>query len=209
VLEREVAAWMASRAEDRSTIAKRRETVSNILAAADSKTRREILSKLKVHNRTLADQIAPRDEAHDTHIEQPAVKHHRFESKQALDTNARISRQLAPMKLASPVAAPVPVQPALPPIEFDQLVRLDMQALTAVIRSVDPNVLAIALAGSNEDLVERVCSQMPKRTSRDFRRQLRRLGPLRLSDVEGAQRVVAETAAKYLHHRRQFATVRR
>ena len=85
---------------------------------------------------------------------------------------------------------------------------LDTQALTALIRSVDPNVLAIALAGSNEDMLERVCSQMPKRTGREFRRELRRLGPMRLSDVEGAQRAMADTAAKYLAQRRELATAR-
>ena len=207
-LERELAAWMASRTEDRGTIAKRRETIANILGAADTKTRRGILSKLRLHNEALAEQIAPGEESFAERDARPDARERRFESKQANDTSARIRRQLAPTPMSVPVVAPVPVRPSLPRIEFDQLVNLDTQALTALIRSVDPNVLAIALAGSNEDMLERVCSQMPKRTGREFRRELRRLGPMRLSDVEGAQRAMADTAAKYLMQRRELATAR-
>ena len=59
VLERELAAWLATRGDDRGTIARRRETVTTILAAADAKTRRGILGKLKMHNSALAEQFAP------------------------------------------------------------------------------------------------------------------------------------------------------
>jgi flagellar motor switch protein FliG len=75
--------------------------------------------------------------------------------------------------------------------------------LSAVLRQVDADVLALALAGSHEELVDRICDQMPKRTAREFRRQLRRLGPTRLSDVEAAQRAVAQVAARQLAERRQ------
>jgi flagellar motor switch protein FliG len=49
---------------------------------------------------------------------------------------------------------------------------------------------------------------MPRRTAKAFRRQLGRLGPTRLSDVEEAQRLVAAAAARRLTDRRprHFAT---
>jgi flagellar motor switch protein FliG len=62
---------------------------------------------------------------------------------------------------------------------------------------VDLNVLVLALAGSKEELIRRICSHLPKRLTRTLRRELRRLGPTRLSDVEAAQRAIAQLAA---HH---------
>jgi flagellar motor switch protein FliG len=78
---------------------------------------------------------------------------------------------------------------------------LETAALNAVLREVDANVLALALAGSRDELVDRITSQMPKRTGRVFRRELRSLGPTKLSDVETAQRIVADAAANYLAQR--------
>jgi flagellar motor switch protein FliG len=57
-------------------------------------------------------------------------------------------------------------------------------------------LLVLALAGSSEELVERIAGQMPKRTAKAFRRQLHKLGPTRLSDVEAAQLAVASAAAQ-------------
>jgi flagellar motor switch protein FliG len=88
-------------------------------------------------------------------------------------------------------------------MRFDDLIHLDNRALADVLRQSDPNVLALALAGSCDELVERICDEMPKRTARAFRRELRRLGPTRLSDVEAAQRAVAEIAAKQIASRRR------
>ena len=56
--------------------------------------------------------------------------------------------------------------------------------------------LVLALAGSHDELVDRICEPMPRRTAKAFRRQLSRLGPTRLSDVEAAQRLVAAAAAR-------------
>jgi flagellar motor switch protein FliG len=75
--------------------------------------------------------------------------------------------------------------------------------MSALLHNVDANVLAVALVGSREEFIDRICDQMPKRTARAFRRELRRVGPTRLSDVETAQRMVADTAARDLAARRQ------
>ena len=94
----------------------------------------------------------------------------------------------------------------MPRIEFDHLRYLDTQALAALLRDVDANVLAIALAGSGDELVDKICGQMPKRIARTFRRELRRLGPMRLSDIEGAQKIVAEAASRHVARRRRSLT---
>jgi flagellar motor switch protein FliG len=208
-LERELAAWMATRTEDRGTIARRRETVTNILAATDAKTRRGILSKLKTHNGALAAQFGQAEEPVAISRAKPQAAGGRYESTQASDTSARIQRQS--MAAERPVPSPQPVvsRPApLPRIEFDHLIHLDAQGLTAVLRDVDANVLAIALVGSQAAFIDRICKEMPKRIGRDFRRELRKVGPTRLSDVEAAQRIVADAAARHLAQRRGLATSR-
>jgi flagellar motor switch protein FliG len=196
VLERELAAWIATRGDDRGAIARRRETVTNILAAADEKTRRGILGKLKTHNSALAEQFAPEHRAR-------PIAH------KAHPTVSELRRRLSPISpktsVESSAASPPPTAPtprSLPRIGFDQLVHLDDQALTAVLHDVDANILAIALAGSREEMVDRVCGLMPKGAARAFRRELRFHGPTRLSDVETAQRAVADIAARYLAQRR-------
>ena len=228
MLERELAVWLSTRGEDRDTIARRRETVSNILAAADESVRRSILSKLKTSNRTLADQIAPPDQlqrlrettGRTSSSQTSSGRTSTTESRRATATGkpvyeilstrvARVAR--TPLPFMPPQATAIVPEPRLPSpqpiplprIEFDQLIHLDTHTLTAVLREVDANVLALALAGSREDLVDRICDQMPKRTAREFRRGLRKLGPTRLSDVAAAQRAVANTAARHLAKRQQ------
>jgi flagellar motor switch protein FliG len=95
------------------------------------------------------------------------------------------------------MVAPPAARPRIQ-IHFDDLVRLDSRALAAVLRDVDASVLVLALVGSSDELVDRIAGQMPKRTARAFRRQLRKLGPTRLSDVEEAQQVVARAAARLI-----------
>lgn len=81
---------------------------------------------------------------------------------------------------------------------FDDLVRLDQRTLAAVLREVDPTVMVLALASSSDELVDRITDQLPRATTKAFRRQLHRLGPTRLSDVESAQRAVEQVAAQTL-----------
>ncbi len=223
-LERELAAWLAARGENRGVLAHRRETVANILAATDAKTRRGILSKLRTHNNALALQLAAGDASsvhqhvnllscnENTQVWEtsrrlsplPSSNDLKYMSKQAADTSAKIQRGLATLRqsIATP-DAPKPPAPQLPRIEFDQLIHLDSAGISALLHNVDANVLAVALVGSREEFIDRICDQMPKRTARAFRRELRRVGPTRLSDVETAQRMVADTAARDLAARRQ------
>ncbi len=201
VIERELAVWLGARSEKRGATARRREAVTNILAAADPKTRRDLLSKLKLRNATLAAQFSRGDiateniqnklQALDSH------DNHRHPASSAMNCMEMPPAEARPVHREPPVARPV----ARPRIVFDHLVHLDTAALNAVLREVDANVLALALAGSKDELVDRITSQMPKRTARMFRRELRSLGPTKLSDVETAQRIVADAAANYLAQR--------
>jgi flagellar motor switch protein FliG len=185
VVERELEAWVKKRESTRGASGGRRDTMSFILAAADAKSRNKILSCLQNQNIELADQFLPKHRA-----QKP------LPPKKEPARGADIPFCQSPPRPMR--TSPPRLQPPLPHIAFDDLIHLDSRALAAVLREADANVLALALAGSGEEMVDRICEQMPKRTARLFRRELRRLGPTRLSDVEAAQRAVAQIAARQL-----------
>jgi flagellar motor switch protein FliG len=217
VLERELADWLKKRGAETANRGRGRNTVASILAAADAQTRSNIVANLKTRNATLADEIEPaKREASQTSRTRQSDEYRIVRSiarRQQVNTQLR---SLLPLRAeadervdALPASESPPVArqrlaayATLPRIEFDQLVHLDTRMVARLLAIADPTVLALALAGSNDELVDRFCEQMPKRIGKAFRRKLRRMGPTRLSDVEAAQRVVAEIAAQQLAERR-------
>jgi flagellar motor switch protein FliG len=226
VVERELTQWMAKRSNGRSAGSQRGDSMSSILAAADAATRGEILANLKTHKSSLARQLAEPDPirrrerprksssfktlplspsegrgegeatTNKTALPCPLPKGEGFETTSTHDHVAarRASRQLRSL---------LQRQPSPPPLNFDELVNFDDEALAGVLREVDPNVLALALAGSRDELTDRICGRMPKRVAREFRRRFGKLGPTRLSDVEAAQQSVARIAARRLSEQRR------
>jgi flagellar motor switch protein FliG len=186
VLERELEAWITKRDGARSG-GRRRDTMTAILAAADAKARTSILRNMKSHHATQASQLAAKKAA--LSYAAPA------KAKPALKLDRRPERP-APHRTTSSART-------APRVVFDDLIRFDARLLASVLRQVDANILALALAGSRDELVDRICEQMPKRTARTFRRELRRLGPTRLSDVEAAQHAVARIASRQVTERQQ------
>jgi flagellar motor switch protein FliG len=193
-LEHELAAWVEHRVsrQNQGTSS----TMANILAAADAKTRDAILRNLNSRQAEPANRSEP-PEPNTTNTNEPIIVEKRSVTKPQLADHSRIM----------PAAKQLSRAPSVPPFDFDELVQLDGRMLASVMRQVDPNVLALALVGSREELVDRICDQMPKRTARTFRRELRRLGPTRLSDVETAQRAVARIATQHLAARRRVAVI--
>ena len=203
VVERELAAWAAKRDGTHRADGRRRDTMAAILAAADAKSRNQILNSMKDHKAAVASQFAAPQTQPRTIIQ---TRVSRSQIKRPVERTAPAPGAPAAPRIATPASAP---ELQLPRIGFDDLTRLDARMLSAVLRQVNADVLALALAGSHEELVDRICDQMPKQTAREFRRQLRRLGPTRLSDVEAAQRAVALVAARLLAEHRQALAMAR
>src|SRR4051812_16942074 len=199
-LESELEAWAAKRDVTRAG-ARQRDNLAAILAAADPHARNRIISNMKdTDQRPAHEQIRPKP-TQTWGAFKPVVHAYRVQASAKRDaiTN-EVLRDTTRVKQDANSAE------LLPHISFDDLIDFESRSLAAVLREADSNTLAIALAGSREELVDRLCDQMPKRTAREFRRRLRRLGPTRLSDVEQAQRVVARMAARQLAERRQSLT---
>jgi flagellar motor switch protein FliG len=209
MLENELAAWVKARVGDSGRRGQRRDTITSIFAAADAKTRDTLVARLQARNPEFAYKTqpaqpdrappSPKTYNHEYRVVRSIAKRHRVNSQ----LNALIAEQLprTPIVKATPPSAP-----ALPRIDFDQLIHMDSRMLAQLLEVADPNLLALALAGSKDDLVERICDQMPKQVAKVFRREMRRMGPTRLSDVEAAQRAIADLAARQIALRRARAT---
>jgi flagellar motor switch protein FliG len=207
VLERELAAWLARRTTGRPASARRSDAVASILEAADAQARNRIIANLRAHKAKLGTELAPPTSA------PPQIRQTRppknstdfaFHSTAARRLAAAVSYASVPRDRQENDrrrAARTPTAQPQPPLmlQFDDLIHLDNRALAAVVREVDRNLLLLALAGSKEEMIRRVSEQMPKRTARMLRRELRRMGPTRLSDVEAAQHALARVAAEQLN----------
>ena len=196
VLERELTAWLSRQQSTRTRPARRTDTVAAILAAADESTRGEILTNLAKHNRALAEEVSPKATLEPRSA--PTAPPHPSPRPPQV---APIPQDLA----ARVIADAVPLSQPRPRIKFDDLARLDQATLAAVLRTVESEVLVLALAGADEEIVDRIATQMPRSIAKTFRLRLRQLGPTRLRDVATAQQDVAEVATTILQARRRMA----
>jgi flagellar motor switch protein FliG len=205
VVEQELAAWLASQSANHHR-GRPLGAADAILAAADAPTRERILANLKSQNSHLAARFNGANSP--PPAKPPARPLDRSPTKPQSRLESRFGSQLDSLRAAratlSPSSAlpterkPVPLPPKSKPastFHFDDLLRLDDVALQQVLRGVDTNVLLLALVGSTDELIRRITALMPRRAAKAFRRQLTRLGPTRLSDVEQAQQSIAQAAA--------------
>jgi flagellar motor switch protein FliG len=84
-----------------------------------------------------------------------------------------------------------------PGISFDQFLSLGAADFFAVFDEADPRVVMLALAGAPRRLFERYIAQFSTDRALEFERHLEQLRPLRLRDVEAAQRELAILASRH------------
>lgn len=73
---------------------------------------------------------------------------------------------------------------------FDNLKGVDDRGIQALLREVSSEVLILALKGSDEELKEKIFGNMSKRAAELLRDDLEAKGPVKLSEVEGAQKEI-------------------
>ena len=79
---------------------------------------------------------------------------------------------------------------------FDNLKDLDDRGIQVLLREVSSDILILALKGSEEELKEKIFSNMSKRAAELMRDDLEASGPVRVSDVETAQKEILVTARR-------------
>jgi flagellar motor switch protein FliG len=77
---------------------------------------------------------------------------------------------------------------------FENLMAVDDRGMQALLRELSNDNLIIALKGASEDLQQKIFRNMSKRASELLKDDLAAKGPVKLSDVETAQREILTTA---------------
>jgi flagellar motor switch protein FliG len=73
---------------------------------------------------------------------------------------------------------------------FENLLDIDDRGMQAILREVQADTLATALKGADEEIQEKVFKNMSKRAAEILRDDIASKGPVRLSEVEQAQKEI-------------------
>jgi flagellar motor switch protein FliG len=79
---------------------------------------------------------------------------------------------------------------------FDNLRDVDDRGIQALLREVSSDLLIIALKGADTELQEKIFTNMSKRAAELLRDDLETKGPVKLSEVEGAQKEILTIARR-------------
>lgn len=79
---------------------------------------------------------------------------------------------------------------------FENLIDVDDRGIQTILREVQQDVLMKALKGTDENLKEKIFKNMSKRAAELLQDDLEAMGPVRVSDVETAQKEILSTARR-------------
>lgn len=79
---------------------------------------------------------------------------------------------------------------------FDNLVEVDDRDIQALLREISSDPLIIALKGADEAIKEKIFKNMSKRAAEMLREEIEAKGPVKLSEVEAAQKEILVIARK-------------
>ncbi len=75
---------------------------------------------------------------------------------------------------------------------FENILRVDGRTLQRILKDVDSNDLVLSLKGGSEEMVEKITSNMSVRAKDMLLEEMEMIGPVRVRDVEEAQRRVIQ-----------------
>lgn len=79
---------------------------------------------------------------------------------------------------------------------FDNLKEIDDRGIQNLLREVSSETLILALKGSDDELKEKIFKNMSKRAAELLRDDLDAKGPVRVSEVEAAQKDILTIARR-------------
>ncbi len=79
---------------------------------------------------------------------------------------------------------------------FDNIKEVDDRGIQSILREVSSDVLVVALKGADDDVKEKVFRNMSKRAAELLRDDLEAKGPVRVSEVEAAQKDIITIARR-------------
>lgn len=79
---------------------------------------------------------------------------------------------------------------------FENLLGINDRGIQALLREISSDTLALALKGADPEVQDKIYSNMSKRAAQMMAEDIEAKGPVRLADVEAAQRDILETAKR-------------
>ncbi len=79
---------------------------------------------------------------------------------------------------------------------FENLTGVDNKGIQVLMRNVEPDLMMSALKGANDEVKEKFFSNMSERARGMFKDDMEAKGPMRLADVETAQKTIMRIARK-------------
>lgn len=79
---------------------------------------------------------------------------------------------------------------------FDNLIKSDDRSMQTLMRSIDTNLIVLALKGADEALQDKLLSCMSTRAAANIRDEMEAMGPVRLTEVQDAQKQIVAMARK-------------
>ena len=79
---------------------------------------------------------------------------------------------------------------------FENLTGVDNKGIQVLMRNVEPDLMMSALKGANEEVKEKFLGNMSERARGMFKDDMEAKGPMRLADVEVAQKTIMRIARK-------------
>jgi len=183
VVESQLSDWIGERKSRQERLAAGRKLVNQILQCSPPAQQTAILGRLRKHRPALAESFAPREP------KVTAAKPNRL-PQQAVELQAAIDevRSTQTEPLITPAATPTVSAPIEP--SSDLLAEMDQSedsVLLAAICQADQQTVSLALVGASDQTLKRILRRLPRRQAREFRRQLRAIGPTSLGDMHQAQ----------------------
>ncbi len=81
---------------------------------------------------------------------------------------------------------------------FEDLASIDDRGIQMVLRNIENQSLVLALKGAEDAMLQKILSNVSQRVAGQLREDLETMGPVRLSEVEGAQQQIANTAREMM-----------
>jgi flagellar motor switch protein FliG len=79
---------------------------------------------------------------------------------------------------------------------FDNLMSVDDKNLGTLLRAIDSDTMVVALKGADERLRQKIFGCMSSRAAQSIQDEITDRGPMRLADVQEAQKAMLSTARK-------------
>ena len=79
---------------------------------------------------------------------------------------------------------------------FDNLIDIDDRGIQALLREVSSDNLTLALKAADEKIKDKILKNMSKRAAEMLKEDMESRGPVKLSDVEGAQKEILAVARR-------------